>query len=212
MHRRLRSSLWLLLLVAGLNAVAQPVEYSSSDEAISALFPGERVAEWTRTTGDFNSDGIGDLALIITLVYDDAPIQTRLVILAGSPGGTYSTMSASSKYCDAQKFFNLEAKGASLHVSAVQKADASEIASETLQFQFNRQLGDLELIGREDAWESYTEKSYGRLSINYKAGRAVEYARERDRIKETRRSKLAVSRLARLNGFDCDKWRSGGLY
>lgn len=179
---------------------------------MSALFPGQKLAEWNRTTGDFNDDGIEDLALIATLFYDDKPNQARLVVLAGSPGGRYSTMSASSKYCDAQKFFNLEAKGANLHVSAVHKADADEIASETLQFKFNRQLGDLELVGRENVWESYTKKSYGRLSVNYKAGSAIEYARERGRIKETKRSKFAVSQLARLSGFDCGRQVGGDTY
>ena len=114
-------------------------------------------------------------------------------------------MSASSKYCNAQKFFNLEAKGSSLYVAAVQKADSDAIASETLQFRFNRKLADLELIGAEHSWESFSDGSYGRLSFNYLTGSAVEYKRMHGKIKESKRSTFPISQLARLNGFDCDK-------
>ena len=206
MHRSLRSSPFLLALIAVLSAAAQPVEYATPNAAIAALYPGERVTEWTRTTGDFNGDGNEDLALILTLSNDNGPMQTRLLVLAGSPGGGYSKLTASSKYCDAQKFFDLESKGPNLRISAVHKADESEVASETLHFQFNRRIGDLELIGREDVWEAYAEKSSGRLSVNYRTGSSTEYGRERGRVREARRSKFAVSPLERLSGFNCDEW------
>ena len=212
MHHRLRSSLWLVALVAGLNAVAQPREYSNSDEAISALFPGQKLAEWDRTTGDFNGDGIEDLALITTLFYDSEPMQTRLVVLAGSPGGRYATMSASSKYCDAQKFFGLEAKGSSLFVTEVHKADADGSTTNSLQFRFNNKLADLELIGRENIYESFQEKSYGRTSVNYQAGMTIVYERIRGRIKVKERSRFTAPPLARLNGFDCEKYFDGKPY
>lgn len=209
---RLRLFVGLSLLVAALNASAQPAAYPGTNEAIAGLFPGEKVAEWTRTTGDFNGDGVSDVALMLTLFYDDAPLQTRLVVLAGARGGGYSVLSASARYCDAQKFFNLASKGASLQVSAVHKADASEMASETLQFRFNRELGDFELIGREDAWESYTHNSSGRLSVNYRTGQSIEYARERGRTREKRLANRAVARPARLHGFDCGDWMSRAAY
>jgi len=212
MHHGLRSSLWLVALVAGLNAVAQPREYSNTDEAISALFPGQKLGVWDRTTGDFNGDGIEDLALIITLFYDNEPMQTRLVVLAGSPGGRYATMSASSKYCDAQKFFGLEAKGSSLFVTETHKADADGHTTNTLQFRFNKKLADLELIGRENIYESFQEKAYGRTSVNYPAGMTIVYERIRGRIKVKERSRFAPPMLARLNGFDCDKYFDGKPY
>lgn len=212
MHRRLRSSLWLVALVAGLNAVAQPREYANSDEAISALFPGQKFAESDRTTGDFNGDGIKDLALIITLFYDSEPMQTRLVVLVGSTGGRYSTMSASSKYCDAQKFFVLEAKGSSLFVTEVHKADADGSTTNTLQFRFNNKLADLELIGRENVYEAFQKKSYGRTSVNYPAGMTIVYERMGGRIKVKERSRFTAPLLARLNGFDCDKYFDGKPY
>jgi hypothetical protein len=206
MHHHLRSTLWLVALVAGLNAVAQPREYSNTDEAISALFPGQKLAEWDRTAGDFNGDGIEDLALIITLFYDNEPMQTRLVVLAGSPGGRYSTMSASSRYCNAQKFFGLQANGSSLFVTEVHKADADGSTTNTLHFRFNKKLADLELIGRENIYESLHDKSYGRTSVNYPAGMTIVYERIRGRIKVKERSRSNAPPLAKLNGFDCDKY------
>ncbi|MFO1252974.1 hypothetical protein [Inhella sp.] len=209
MHQRLRPLLILLALCINLDAWAQPFNTPDASTVISALFPGKSLFEWARSSGDFNEDGFGDLALIVTLSADGTPMQTRLVVLAGSAAGTLTALSVSSNYCEAQKFFNLSAKGSNLLVSAVQTADANQMASETLQFHFSRRLGDFELIGREDSWESYADNRSGRVSVNYLTGNTVEYAQVRGRTKEIRRQKFATAPLARLNGFDCAQWLAG---
>lgn len=199
----------LVILSQAVAAFAQENIFSSPAAAISELFPNKKVSEWISTEGDLNADGIKDLAMILVYFPEDRPFETRLVILAGAPGGKYLPLSISSRYCDAQKFFNLEAKGASLFVQEVHKADGDSVITNTLQFRFNKKLSDLELIGTENISESFDDKSYHRSSVNYPAGMVIEYERTRGRIKETKRSHFMTPRLARLNGFDCDKYFYG---
>ncbi|MFY9258881.1 MAG: hypothetical protein WAO71_00065 [Gallionella sp.] len=188
----------LVLLTQAVTAFAQADTFTSSEAAIAAMFPNEKYVEWVSTEGDWNGDGIKDLAMILS-----GP-DHRLVVLAGVFGGGYFPLSISSSYCDAQKFYNLGAKGGSLFVEGVDKADGDGMASTTLQFRFNKKLNDLELIGMENRWESFQDNSYGRLSVNYPAGLAIEYERVRGNIKATKRSRFAAPQLARLNGFACD--------
>lgn len=208
--RRSYASLVLLALAA--TAFAQADVFPTPKAAIAAVYPNMELFEWTSTEGDFNDDGIKDLAMILTLHPKDEPFETRLVVLAGVSGGKYSPLSISSKYCDAQKWFNLDAKGSSLFVTEVHKADGDGSVTNTLQFRFNKALGDLELIGRENIGESFQEKSYGRTSVNYRAGMTIDYERIRGRIKIKERSRFAAPPLARLNGFDCGKYFDGNPY
>ena len=85
-----------------------------------------------------------DLALLLNEVNgpSDKPMEIRLVVLAGTPGGQYAPLSTSASYCRAQKFFNLEARGTSLWVTAVDKAEGDDLGSTTLQFRFSPQRGD----------------------------------------------------------------------
>ncbi len=190
----------LVLLTQAVTAFAQADTFTSSEAAIAAMFPNEKYIEWGSTEGDWNGDGIKDLAMILS----GPGGNHRLVVLAGVLGGGYFPLSVSSSYCDAPKFYNLDEKGASLFVTEVYNADENDSVSNTLQFRFNKKLNDLELIGKENIWESYQDNSYGRLSVNYPAGLAIEYKRVRGHIKATKRSRFAAPQLARLNGFDCD--------
>lgn len=203
MSRRLLAPLVLLSQV--LPALAQAEAFPTREAAIAALFPKQKFVEWTSTEGDWNGDGIRDLAMILNEVNGpvDRPTQIRLVVLAGVPGGEFAPLSASSNYCSAEKFYSLEAKGSSLFVMAVNKAEGEVLASNTLQFRFSKKLGDLELIGRENLWES--GKEYGRSSVNYLAGTAIDYERVRGRLKAKKETRFAVSQPIRLNGFDCDQ-------
>ena len=145
------------------------------------------------------------------LVETDGPFdrqsEMRLVVLAGVSGGKYTPLSVSSSYCRAQKFFNLEAKGTSLFVTQVDKADGDAMGSSTLQFRFSRKLGDFELIGQESRWESYGSTSeYGRNSTNYLTGRFIDYERVQGRIRIKKEKRFEIPELARLNGFDCDRY------
>jgi hypothetical protein len=196
----LRNFASLVLLAQAATAFAQADTFKSSEAAIAAMFPNEKYIEWGSTEGDWNEDGIKDLAMILSGPGDNH----RLVVLAGVFGGGYFPLSISSSYCDAPKFYNLDEKGASLFVTQVYNADENGSVSNTLKFRFNKKLADFELIGREDISRSHQDKSYDRLSVNYPAGLAIEYKRVRGHIKATKRSRFAAPQLARLNGFACD--------
>lgn len=191
------------------SAFAQPQEFANAKVAVAALFPNQKFVEWTSTTGDWNRDGVQDLALILNEVDGpgDRPMEIRVVVLAGQPGGQYTPLSASASYCRAQKFFNLEAKGTSLFVTAVDKAEGDDIGSTTLQFRFNPQRSDFELIGKETVWTS--GKDGGRSSVNYLSGKFITSERAKRRLKASQEKRFAVPALAVLKGFDCDVYDDG---
>ena len=186
-----------------------PSTFPNPEAAIASIFHKDKYVEWTSTDGDWNGDGIKDLAMILRQMEGpvDGPTQIRLVVLAGVPGGRYLPLSVSSSYCSAQKFYGLEAKASSLFVTAVHRMD-EPIITETLHFRFNNKLGDFELIGTENVSQSSDDKSYSSHSVNYLAGLDIVKEKRRGRIKE-RKSRFAVPQLARLNGFDCDKYFYG---
>ena len=199
-----------LLSTAMPPAHAQPATYARPEAAVAALFPQQTFVEWTSTSGDWNRDGVPDIALILNEVNgpSDRPMEIRLVVLAGTPGGQYTPLSASASYCRAQKFFNLEAKGTSLWVTAVDKAEGDDLGSTTLQFRFNPRRGDFELIGKETAWTS--GKDGGRSSVNYLSGKFFTSKRVKGRLKTSQEKRFAVPALAVLKGFDCDVYEDGG--
>ncbi len=201
---RISSTVALLAMAAG--AFAQPQEFSTAKAAVAALFPNQTFVEWTSTAGNWNGDGVQDLALILIEV--DRPMEVRLVVLAGKAGGAYTPLSASSSYCMAQKFYNLEAKGTSLWVTAVDKAEGDVSATTTLQFRFSPQRGDFELIGKENVWE-VQDKEYGRSSVNYLAGKFITYERVKGRVKVSKEKRFVVPSLALLNGFNCNTYDDG---
>ena len=180
------------------------------DAAIAALFPQQTFVEWTSTTGDWNGDGVPDLALLLNEVNgpSDKPMEIRLVVLAGTPGGQYAPLSTSASYCRAQKFFHLEAKGTSLLVTAVDKAEGDDMGNTTLQFRFNPRRGDFELIGKETVWTSGKDGS--RSSVNYLSGKVITSERVKGRLKASQEKRFAVPALAVLKGFDCDVYDDGG--
>ena len=208
-----RISTTIACLTMAAVAYAQPPEFASAKAAVAALFPQQTFVEWTSTTGDWIGDGVQDRALILNEVNGpaDRPMEIRLVVLAGAPGGPdehYAPLSASASYCRAQKFFNLEAKGSSLLVTAVDKAEDNASGNTTLQFRFNPKRGDFELIGKENLWE-VQGKEYGRTSVNYLAGKLTLYERVKGRVKVNKEKRFEAPRLARLNGFDCNSYDDG---
>ena len=95
----------------------------------------------------------------------------------------------------------MEAKGTSLWVTAVDKAEGDDLGSTTLQFRFNPRRGDFELIGKETAWTS--GKDGGRSSVNYLSGKFFTSKRVKGRLKTSQEKRFAVPALAVLKGFDC---------
>lgn len=207
MFHFLRRNAPFFLLTWTATAPAQTAVFPDAKAAVAALFRDDKFSEWTSTQGDWNGDGIQDIAMILTNAggSGDGPLQIRLAVLAGVPGGKYALMSASSSYCSAQKFFNLEAKGASLFVTAVHKAEGDALINETLQFRFNRKLADLELIGKESISETYG-REYDRTSVNYLSGVVIDYERVRGRIQAKAKKSFPVPQLVKLNGFDCERY------
>lgn len=209
-HNILAFAFAVVLAAATNCALAQTPAFAHPDAAIAALFPQRTFVEWTSTTGDWNGDGVLDIALLLNEVNgpSDRPMEIRLVVLAGKPGGQYAPLSASASYCRAQKFFNLEAKGSSLLVTAVDKAEDNASGHTTLQFRFNPQRGDFELIGKETVWTS--GKEGGRSSVNYLSGKFITSERVKGRLKTSQEKRFAVPALAVLKGFDCDVYDDGG--
>ena len=202
-------ALAISLAAAATGAYAQAPAFARPDAAIAAMFPQQTFVEWTSTTGEWNGDGVPDLALVLNEVNgpSDRPMEIRLVMLAGTPGGQYTPLSASASYCRAQKFFNLEAKGASLFVTAVDKAEGDDLGNTTLQFRFNPRRGDFELIGKETVWTSGKDGS--RSSVNYLSGKVITSERVKGRLKASQEKRFAVPALAVLKGFDCDTHDDG---
>jgi len=203
-------ALAIALAAAATGAYAQSPAFARPEAAIAALFPQQTFVEWTSTTGDWNGDGVPDLALVLNEVNgsSDKPMEIRLVVLAGTPGGQYTPLSASTSYCRAQKFFHLEAKGTSLFVTAVDKAEGDALGTTTLQFRFNPRRGDFELIGKETVWTSGKDGS--RSSVNYLSGKVITSERVKGRLKASQEKRFAVPALAVLKGFDCDVYDDGG--
>ena len=202
-------ALAIALAAAATGAYAQAPAFARPEAAIAALFPQQTFVEWTSTTGDWNGDGVPDLALVLNEVNgsSDKPMEIRLVVLAGTPGGQYTPLSASTSYCRAQKFFHLEAKGTSLLVTAVDKAEGDDLGSTTLQFRFNPRRGDFELIGKEIVWNS--GKDGGRSSVNYLSGKFITSEQVKGRLKTQPPKRFAVPALAVLKGFDCGVYDDG---
>lgn len=161
--------------------------------------------EWTTERGDVNGDDIEDIAMILSYSSDDpGGIPTRLVVLAGRADGGLAVLSESARYCDAQKFFNLRIEKGSLYAEAVHKAEASGFTGETLQFRFNKRLGDLEAIGWESHWSSDEDETSGSWSKNFLTDAVVESEVVSGRTIQSKRTKEQRKPLMRLNGFDCD--------
>ena len=203
-------ALAIALAAAATGAYAQSPAFARPEAAIAAMFPQQTFVECASTTGDWNSDGVPDLAFVPNEVNGppDRPMEIRLVVLAGTPGGQYTPLSASTSYCRAQKFFHLEAKGTSLLVTAVDKAEGDDLGSTTLQWRFNPQRGDFELIGKETVWTSGKDGS--RSSVNYLSGKVITSERVKGRLKASQEKRFAVPALAVLKGFDCDVYEDGG--
>jgi hypothetical protein len=194
-------------LLAG-SALAQSTVFANPAEYLEHLNKtgsslGQGCSEWTPERGDLNSDGIEDVAMILSCSNDGPNGGTRLVVLAGRADGGYAVMSESARYCDAHKFFNLSIEKGSLYAEAVQKADSMYFGSDALQFRFNKRLGDLEAIGQEVRWDAFDDETSGSWSRNFLTGAVVEREVVRGRTIKSKRTKAQRQPLMRLNGFDC---------
>ena len=190
-----RRTAQLFFLLHAATAVAQTSTFASPEAAVASMFH-DKYVDWVSTEGDWNGDGIKDVAMILTQRQpEEGPTQVRLVVLAGVPGGGYLPLSVSSSYCVAQKHYNLEASGPSLLVTAVHRLD--EVITDTLHFRFNNRLGDFELVGSENFYDANSRSGYI-------GGSKLPNKRQHGRYTQ-KRTPFAVTQLVRLNGFDCDK-------
>ncbi len=180
-------------------------------EVAQSLFPDKKYEEWTSTTGDLNGDGLNDVVLIVTASDAEAPRSERLVVLLGTTDGRYTAVSVSGEFCQVRYHYNLQIKNSSLLVEGFSSLSGSK--SFKLQFRYSTSVGDLELIGHEEFNEDVERNGYYRVSVNYLSGLAIHARKAAKRYKEER-APIAVSPLAKLNGFDClnHHFNDGHLY
>ena len=207
-----RLSLRILLLAAlTFFADVQGRTHAATEalEVARSLFPDKKYEEWTSTIGDLNGDGLNDVALIVTASNVEGPRSERLVVLLGTADGRYAAISVSGEFCQVRYHYNLHIKGSSLFVEGF----SGNSSMFRLQFRYGTTIGDLELIGREELSEDLERNAYYRVSVNYPSGLTIHARKAAKRYKEERAA-IAVSSLARLNGFDCLNYdfNNGHLY
>lgn len=200
-----RGLVLMSLLSTANTVIARKQIFPSATAALAAIFPNKNTSVLEQERGDVNGDSLNDLAILVRVEAENEESQNRLVVLSGMPDGKYSIMSVSSKYCPAQKFYNLWIKDTSLYVSEVHSTNADNIVTNALQFRFNKKLADFELIGRENQWGLDQDGSSSGHSVNYITGKATSYMRVKERTKSQKTTSFKVLPLIRLNGFDCDK-------
>lgn len=172
--------------------------------AISPKFPNLDFI-WVTAEGDLNSDGIPDLALVLTgNAKDDGPREERLVVLTGNSDGSYKLLSASGDFCHPGKFYNLDVGKSSVFVEAVEQADSASMSSYTLQFRYNAKLNDLEQIGGETHSQHYEEDYEDQTSSNYLTGKVI-YSTRRGGKTKTSTERIARAPLQKLSGFSCGR-------
>lgn len=157
-----------------------------------------------KTEGDLNGDGLPDYAAIVVGELDgDGGREERLVVLAGVANGTYKMLSLSGSFCGAAtngKFYELSIANASLFVRGVWIAEAERYSSVTLQFRYNSNINDLQLIGEEE--ESRENGQEYKVSFNY-LSKAVIYSREAGKRRKSIKEQLINAPLFRLQDFIC---------
>lgn len=199
--RLLAVSILLCIWAVYASAVQTPRNQSALS-AIAPEFPHLNFI-WSIAEGDLDGDGVPDLALVVTGEKgEDGPREERLFVLTGNPDGSYRVLSVSNEFCHVSKFYNLDIGRNSVFVQAFEYADAIRASSFTMQFRYNSNLKDLELVGEETLSEDYEDGSYFRVSINYLTKTAIHSRQAGKRHKEAK-VRLNNTAILRLQGFDC---------
>ena len=155
------------------------------------------------TEGDLNGDGLADYAAVLSRPLDDGSEEERVVVLAATEQGAYLMMSLSGAFCGvgrSGKFYQLSVTGRSLFVSGVWSAEGENYVGFTLQFRYNQQLDDLQLIGEEN--ESRWARQVSRASFNYLTGNVL-LRREGGKKRKEIAAQLSKAPLFRLQDFEC---------
>lgn len=194
-----------LTFVGSISFANEISRYVSVEEALKT-----RGNLWNKTEGDLNADGINDVAIIVTGYYREGETAGRgekLIILTGNADGSSSLLSTTNEFCNVRYHYNLTIRKGSLFVAGITSISAN-MSNYTLQFRYNKQLNDLELIGREKFNENYDKQTFYRISVNYLTQRVIHSRKAKNRYKEAS-AKMNKHRLHRLNGFDCDTYTDG---
>jgi hypothetical protein len=174
--------------------------FTKAETAVNTLFPNERFSIWTYTSGDLNGDGIDDLGLVLTNTEGEGPRVERLAVLAGQSDGNYSILAVSDEFCNVRYHYNLDVTRKSLLVTGF--SNLASPSKFTLQFRYNDQRKDFELIG--EGWDDQNEKntsSYS-VSINYITKKIIYSRRKNNKHKEVE-IQMKPHSLAGLKGFNC---------
>ena len=203
-----RRSLLLAFAMLGYAAGALSTEASAKRFLQSQAWAGANTPRQVNvifggTMGDLNGDALPDYAAVVSVGLDQGLEEERLVVLAGTADGTYKLLSQSGAFCGvgrSGKFYDFRIDANSLFVQAVWTAEPERHSALTMQFRFNRDINDLQLIGEEEV--SIDEGQEYKVSINYLTGTAI-YTRQKGKRRKQFKASLTEIRLLRLQAFEC---------
>ena len=182
---------------------ALSTHFASVHEAAKALFPDHSPWLWTAVDGDLNGDGINDKAAIIVINPVDGYRENRLLMLTGTADQRYRVLSVSARYCDAQKFFNLDVKDGMLWVEQVNYADPTRWGAITRMFRVHPKHGDLEWVRSEIESHSDDDQSF-ELHEQDRVSGAVHERVQSEGITRTELSRQPVPLPVMLHGLECE--------
>ena len=154
--------------------------------------------------GDLNGDGVPDYAAVVDVRGEEgAEAEERLVVLAGAADESYKLISQSGTFCGAGqngKFYYLSVNANSLFVQAVWVAEGESFSARTMQFRFNQNINDLQLIGEEE--EQRDNGQDYKVSVNFLSGEVL-FNRISERQHREVKAQLVKAPLLRLQSFEC---------
>ena len=152
--------------------------------------------------GDLNGDGVPDYAAVVE-VKDEVGAEERLVVLAGAADESYKLLSQSGTFCGAGqngKFYYLSVNANSLFVQAVWVAEGESFSARTMQFRYNQNINDFQLIGEEE--EQRDNGQDYKVSVNFLSGEVL-FNRIGERQHREVKAQLVKAPLLRLQSFEC---------
>jgi len=154
--------------------------------------------------GDLNGDGVPDYAAVVDVRGEEgAEAEERLVVLAGAADETYILLSQSGAFCGAGsngKFYYLSVNANSLFVQAVWVAEGESFSARTMQFRYNQNINDLQLIGEEE--EQRDNGQDYKVIVNFLSGEVL-FNRIGERQYREVKAQLVKAPLLRLQSFEC---------
>lgn len=203
-HRHLLPAFILLGFAGGALGTEEPPQSNRPSQiAAGATTLKEAKVLW-EIEGDLNGDGLLDYAAIVSgQISGDTMEEERLVVLTRTADGSYKLLSQSGAFCGVGKngkFYELSISKNSLFVRGVWVAEGERYSGLTMQFRYNQNIHDFQLIG-EDEESNDGDQNY-KVSINYLTG-LVNYKREKGKRYKEVKARLGKNSLFKLQDFQC---------